>query len=161
MTSYFPQCVIIKSNRPGMHMKTSCNSLAPTASRPVSPPLTSASWHALPRGLLSPTCLANFYLSEIQIRHHLHRKEPSILPWCPRRLLQRLIPDGTVTVLPSTLRPQGQGQHLTCLCLPATLHSVWHMKKDLTVQNEDEFNLSVLLYTSPFDDNTTLIADSL
>ena len=111
-------------------MKTSCNSLAPTASRPVSPPLTSASWHMLARALLSPTCLANFYLSELF--YHLLAWLTSICPRfrsgltftdknhlsCPAclwRLLQCLISDGTVTVLPSTLRPQGQGQHLTCL----------------------------------------------
>ena len=108
----------MKSNHPSMDMKTSCGSLAPTVSCPISPSFTSTSWHILPRALLSPTCLANFYFSEIQIRHHLDRQESSILPHIrPWHLLKCIISDGTVTVLPlhTETSRAGTASHL---CLP-------------------------------------------
>lgn len=127
MILVFLHCMRIKSNYLDMDTKSSVTPLALKVSCPIiSPPSIPISTQNL---LPYPTCLANDYLSfKIQNRHHLAEKT-GLLFLCLHRTFVSMYQTGQSLCCSITQRPQGQEQCLTCLCIPDTMHSVWHIKK--------------------------------
>lgn len=129
----------------------------------ISPPSIPISTQTL---LPYPTCLANAYLSfKIQTRHHLAKKT-GLLFLCLHSTFLSTYQTGQRLCCSITLRPQGQEQCLTCLCIPDNhTQCLAHKEALWLLRMKDDFNLLsfcfILMYTHWSSNNKKVMIDSI